>query len=108
MAGQSQAAVFIIFFFIFFLWRVWQTLVPIGLFLLGVGGFESLQRAGSGPTRAVPGQARQCTEAAGPASRPAFIKACQALSSRSYIVPPLIARMSFAGACKDQLPGFDS
>jgi predicted unusual protein kinase regulating ubiquinone biosynthesis (AarF/ABC1/UbiB family) len=83
--------------------RLWQTLVPIGLFLVGVG-FDWLTRRLRNPRLA---QAR-ATEAADLVASlgPAFIKAGQALSTRPDIVPPLL--LEELAQLQDQLPGFDS
>tara|TARA_B000000565_G_scaffold96523_1_gene71835 strand:- start:1913 stop:3772 length:1860 start_codon:yes stop_codon:yes gene_type:complete len=83
--------------------RLWQTLVPIGLLLLGVAFdwiFQLLkdeQRARS--------RARECAELLVDLG-PAFIKAGQALSTRPDIVPPLL--LEELSQLQDQLPGFDS
>jgi len=83
--------------------RVWQTLVPIGLFLLGVG-FDRFSGRLANKERAQ-ARARQCTELLASLG-PAFIKAGQALSSRPDIVPPLL--LDELAGLQDQLPGFDS
>ena len=83
--------------------RLWQTLVPIGLLLLGIGFdwvFQLLkdeQRARS--------RARECAELLVDLG-PAFIKAGQALSTRPDIVPPVL--LEELAQLQDQLPGFDS
>ncbi|MFZ9568191.1 MAG: AarF/ABC1/UbiB kinase family protein, partial [Vulcanococcus sp.] len=66
--------------------RVWQTLVPIGLYLLGVG-FDWLTRrlADQDYARARAKEAADLVASLGPA----FIKAGQALSTRPDIIPPL-------------------
>ncbi|TVS05819.1 MAG: AarF/ABC1/UbiB kinase family protein [Cyanobium sp. PLM2.Bin73] len=83
--------------------RLWQTLVPIGLFLLGVG-FDWLTRRLRNPRRA----RERASEAADLVASlgPAFIKAGQALSTRPDIVPPLL--LEELAQLQDQLPGFDS
>ncbi|MFZ9289095.1 MAG: ABC1 kinase family protein, partial [Vulcanococcus sp.] len=83
--------------------RVWQTLVPIGLYLLGVG-FDWLTRrlADQDYARARAKEAADLVASLGPA----FIKAGQALSTRPDIIPPLLLE-ELAGL-QDQLPGFDS
>jgi predicted unusual protein kinase regulating ubiquinone biosynthesis (AarF/ABC1/UbiB family) len=83
--------------------RLWQTLVPIGLYLLGVGVDWLSQRLKD------PAHARQrAREAADLVASlgPAFIKAGQALSTRPDIVPPLL--LEELAQLQDQLPGFDS
>ncbi|MEB3322353.1 MAG: AarF/UbiB family protein, partial [Synechococcaceae cyanobacterium] len=82
--------------------RLWQTLVPIGLYLLGVAGDWA-----TGQLR-VPARARQrARECAELLARlgPAFIKAGQALSTRPDIIPPLL--LEELAQLQDQLPGFD-
>ena len=83
--------------------RLWQTLVPIGLYLLGVG-FDwftgQLKDRDRGRQRA-----RQCAELLADLG-PAFIKAGQALSTRPDIIPPLL--LEELAQLQDQLPGFDS
>ena len=83
--------------------RLWQTLVPIGLLLLGVG------------TDKVLGLLRDQKRARARAREfanllvdlgPAFIKAGQALSTRPDIVPPVL--LEELAQLQDQLPGFDS
>jgi predicted unusual protein kinase regulating ubiquinone biosynthesis (AarF/ABC1/UbiB family) len=83
--------------------RLWQTLVPIGLYLLGVGFDWFTGQLNS------PGRARErAKEAADLVASlgPAFIKAGQALSTRPDIVPPLL--LEELAQLQDQLPGFDS
>ncbi|MEB3207800.1 MAG: AarF/ABC1/UbiB kinase family protein [Synechococcus sp.] len=83
--------------------RLWQTLVPIGLYLLGVW-FDWFTGLLKGPDRA---RARAEEAADLIASLgPAFIKAGQALSTRPDIVPPLL--LEELAQLQDQLPGFDS
>ncbi|WP_347238779.1 AarF/ABC1/UbiB kinase family protein [Cyanobium sp. FACHB-13342] len=83
--------------------RLWQTLVPIGLYLLGVG-FDWLtgQLKTSDRARARAKEAADLVASLGPA----FIKAGQALSTRPDIVPPLL--LEELAQLQDQLPGFDS
>ncbi|WP_296366907.1 AarF/ABC1/UbiB kinase family protein [Vulcanococcus sp. Clear-D1] len=83
--------------------RVWQTLVPIGLYLLSVG-IDWLTRRLANPehARARAKEAADLVASLGPA----FIKAGQALSTRPDIIPPLLLE-ELAGL-QDQLPGFDS
>jgi predicted unusual protein kinase regulating ubiquinone biosynthesis (AarF/ABC1/UbiB family) len=82
--------------------RLWQTLVPIGLYLLGVLGDWSIGRLKA------PGRVRQRSkECADLLARlgPAFIKAGQALSTRPDIVPPVL--LEELAQLQDQLPGFE-
>lgn len=83
--------------------RLWQTLVPIGLFLIGLAVdklFSLLKQPGRAHSRA-----REFTELLVDLG-PAFIKAGQALSSRPDIVPPVL--LEELSQLQDQLPGFDS
>ena len=83
--------------------RLWQTLVPIGLYLLGVG-FDWL----TGQLKTTDRARTRAKEAADLVASlgPAFIKAGQALSTRPDIVPPLL--LEELAQLQDQLPGFDS
>ena len=83
--------------------RLWQTLVPIGLYLLGVG-FDWL----TGQLNTTERARSRAKEAADLVASlgPAFIKAGQALSTRPDIVPPLL--LEELAQLQDQLPGFDS
>ncbi|MFM1800301.1 MAG: hypothetical protein RLZZ117_2579 [Cyanobacteriota bacterium] len=83
--------------------RLWQTLVPICLYLLGVAS-DRLTGHLSNPERAR-ARARECAELLA-ALGPAFIKAGQALSTRPDIVPPVL--LEELAQLQDQLPGFDS
>ena len=83
--------------------RLWQTLVPIGLYLLGVGSDRLLGRLRN-PERAR-ARARECAELLAQLG-PAFIKAGQALSTRPDIVPPVL--LEELAQLQDQLPGFSS
>ncbi|MFM7733799.1 MAG: ABC1 kinase family protein [Cyanobium sp.] len=83
--------------------RLWQTLVPIILYLLAVGidwGTGAIRT----PDRAR-ARARECAELLARLG-PAFIKAGQALSTRPDIIPPLL--LEELAQLQDQLPGFDS
>jgi len=83
--------------------RFWQTLVPIGLYLLGVGFDWLIQRLKDPDVaRARAREAADLVASLGPA----FIKAGQALSTRPDIVPPLL--LEELAQLQDQLPGFDS
>ena len=82
--------------------RLWQTLVPIGLYLLAVAGDWATGRL------RIPAQARKrAREAADLVASlgPAFIKAGQALSTRPDIIPPVL--LEELAQLQDQLPGFD-
>jgi predicted unusual protein kinase regulating ubiquinone biosynthesis (AarF/ABC1/UbiB family) len=83
--------------------RVWQTLVPIGLYLLSVS-IDWLTRRLNDPdhARARAKEAADLVASLGPA----FIKAGQALSTRPDIIPPLL--LEELAQLQDQLPGFDS
>ncbi len=83
--------------------RLWQTLVPIGLYLVGVG-IDRLLGLLAAPERAR-ARARECAELLAQLG-PAFIKAGQALSTRPDIVPPVL--LEELAQLQDQLPGFDS
>jgi predicted unusual protein kinase regulating ubiquinone biosynthesis (AarF/ABC1/UbiB family) len=83
--------------------RLWQTLVPIGLFLIGVG-WDWLFRRLQDPRQAR-SRARECAALLVDLG-PAFIKAGQALSTRPDIVPPVL--LEELAQLQDQLPGFDS
>ena len=83
--------------------RLWQTLVPIGLYLLAVG-FDWFSGQLSNPERAR-ARGRECAELLARLG-PAFIKAGQALSTRPDIVPPLL--LEELAQLQDQLPGFSS
>ena len=83
--------------------RIWQTLVPIGLLLLGVCFDWMFQRLKD--EEIARSRARECAELLVHLG-PAFIKAGQALSTRPDIVPPLL--LEELSQLQDQLPGFDS
>ena len=83
--------------------RLWQTLLPIGLFLIGVGWEKligSLEKEERKTYRA-----REFTKLLVDLG-PAFIKAGQALSTRPDIVPPIV--LEELAQLQDQLPGFES
>jgi predicted unusual protein kinase regulating ubiquinone biosynthesis (AarF/ABC1/UbiB family) len=82
--------------------RLWQTLVPIGLYLLGVTTDWLTQRIRDPDhARARAKEAADLVASLGPA----FIKAGQALSTRPDIVPPVL--LEELAQLQDQLPGFD-
>ena len=83
--------------------RLWQTLVPIGLLLLGIGIDKLL-----GLLRNQERARNRAKEFANLLVElgPAFIKAGQALSTRPDIVPPVL--LEELAQLQDQLPGFDS
>ena len=83
--------------------RLWQTLVPIGLYLVGVG-VDWLTRRLQDPSHAR-ARAREAADLVASLG-PAFIKAGQALSTRPDIIPPLL--LEELAQLQDQLPGFDS
>ena len=83
--------------------RLWQTLVPIGLLLLGLAT-DWLLGLLKNPDRAR-SRARECAALLVDLG-PAFIKAGQALSTRPDIVPPVL--LEELAQLQDQLPGFDS
>ncbi len=83
--------------------RLWQTLVPIALYLIGVGVDKITGRLAS--RERVRERSRECAELLTQLG-PAFIKAGQALSTRPDIIPPTL--LEELAALQDQLPGFDS
>lgn len=83
--------------------RLWQTLVPIGMLLIGIG-FDWIFQLLKDQHRAR-SRARECAELLVELG-PAFIKAGQALSTRPDIVPPVL--LEELAQLQDQLPGFDS
>jgi len=83
--------------------RLWQTLVPIGLFLLGVGTDKVLGLLSD--QKRARARAREFANLLVDLG-PAFIKAGQALSTRPDIVPPVL--LEELAQLQDQLPGFDS
>ncbi len=82
--------------------RLWQTLIPIGLFLVGVlidkytGQLNNKDKAKS--------RAKEFTELLVELG-PAFIKGGQALSTRPDIIPKVV--LEELAQLQDQLPGFD-
>ena len=83
--------------------RLWQTLLPIGLFLLGVG-WEKLIGSLEKKERKI-FRAKEFTQLLVDLG-PAFIKAGQALSTRPDIVPQIV--LEELAQLQDQLPGFES
>ncbi len=83
--------------------RLWQTLIPITLFFIGVGWDKLIGRL----TNASHSQkrAKEFTNLLVKLG-PAFIKAGQALSTRPDVVPKLV--LEELAQLQDQLPGFDS
>jgi predicted unusual protein kinase regulating ubiquinone biosynthesis (AarF/ABC1/UbiB family) len=81
--------------------RLWQTLVPIGLYLSAVGLDWLLGRLQGERVRQRSRQAANLVASLGPA----FIKAGQALSTRPDIIPPVL--LEELAQLQDQLPGFD-
>ena len=80
--------------------RLWQTLVPISLFLIAIAT-DWLFGLLKNPTRSRK-RAKECSDLL-VSLGPAFIKAGQALSTRPDIVPPqLLEELS---QLQDQLPG---
>ena len=82
--------------------RLWQTLVPMGLYLVGVGSDWLLGRLRGERVRERSREASTLVASLGPA----FIKAGQALSTRPDIIPPVL--LEELAQLQDQLPGFDS
>ncbi len=83
--------------------RLWQTLLPIGLFLLGVGWEKLIGNLNKKERQAI--RAKEFTNLLVDLG-PAFIKAGQALSTRPDIVPKIVLEQ--LAQLQDQLPGFDS
>nr|YP_002049052.1 possible protein kinase: ABC1 family protein [Paulinella chromatophora]ACB42842.1 possible protein kinase: ABC1 family protein [Paulinella chromatophora] len=83
--------------------RLWETFIPIGFFVLGVG-FDWITQQLKDKDRARE-RAKECANLLADLG-PAFIKAGQALSTRPDLIPPLLLE-ELAGL-QDQLPGFDS
>ena len=83
--------------------RLWQTLLPIGLFLLGVGWEKLIGSLEKNERKIL--RAKEFTKLLVDLG-PAFIKAGQALSTRPDIVPPTV--LEELAQLQDQLPGFES
>ncbi|WP_413389453.1 ABC1 kinase family protein [Prochlorococcus marinus] len=83
--------------------RLWQTLLPIGLFLLGVGWEKLIGSLEKNDRKTF--RAKEFTQLLVDLG-PAFIKAGQALSTRPDIVPPTV--LEELAQLQDQLPGFES
>ena len=83
--------------------RLWQTLLPIGLFLIGVGWEKLIGSLEINERKTV--RAKEFTKLLVDLG-PAFIKAGQALSTRPDIVPPIV--LEELAQLQDQLPGFES
>jgi len=83
--------------------RLWQTLLPIGLFLLGVGWEKLIGSLDKNERKTF--RAKEFTNLLVDLG-PAFIKAGQALSTRPDIVPPIV--LEELAQLQDQLPGFES
>ena len=83
--------------------RLWQTLLPIGLFLLGVGWEKLIGSLDKNERKTY--RAKEFTNLLVDLG-PAFIKAGQALSTRPDIVPPIV--LEELAQLQDQLPGFES
>ncbi len=83
--------------------RLWQTLLPIGLFLLGVGWEKLIGSLDKDERKTF--RAKEFTSLLVDLG-PAFIKAGQALSTRPDIVPPTV--LEELAQLQDQLPGFES
>ena len=83
--------------------RLWQTLLPIGLFLIGVGWEKLIGSLNKNERKTF--RAKEFTNLLVDLG-PAFIKAGQALSTRPDIVPPIV--LEELSQLQDQLPGFES
>ena len=83
--------------------RLWQTLLPIGLFLIGVGWEKLIGSLEKNERKTF--RAKEFTQLLVDLG-PAFIKAGQALSTRPDIVPPTV--LEELAQLQDQLPGFES
>ncbi len=83
--------------------RLWQTLLPIGLFLIGIG-WDQIN--GSIKKQEIKiARAKEFTNLLVDLG-PAFIKAGQALSTRPDIIPQIV--LEELAQLQDQLPGFES
>ena len=82
--------------------RLWQTLIPLGLYLIGVG-IDKITGILNNETRAR-SRAKEFTALLVELG-PAFIKAGQALSTRPDIIPSIV--LEELSQLQDQLPGFD-
>ena len=83
--------------------RLWETLLPIGLFLLGVGWEKVIGSLEKNERKTF--RAREFTQLLVDLG-PAFIKAGQALSTRPDIIPQTV--LEELAQLQDQLPGFES
>ncbi len=83
--------------------RLWQTLLPIGLFLLGVGWEKLIGTLNKNERKTF--RAKEFTRLLVDLG-PAFIKAGQALSTRPDIIPAIV--LEELAQLQDQLPGFES
>ncbi len=83
--------------------RLWQTLIPIGLFLIQVGWDKLCGLLEKDQIKNK--RAKELTELLVELG-PAFIKAGQALSTRPDIIPRVV--LEELAKLQDQLPGFDS
>ncbi len=83
--------------------RLWQTLIPITLFFIGVGWDKLIGRLNNESHSQK--RAKEFTNLLVKLG-PAFIKAGQALSTRPDVVPKLV--LEELAQLQDQLPGFDS
>ncbi len=83
--------------------RLWQTLIPLGLFLLSVGIDKITGYLNDKNQSRI--RAKEFTDLLVELG-PAFIKAGQALSTRPDIVPSIV--LEELAQLQDQLPGFDS
>ena len=82
--------------------RLWQTLLPLGLFLIGVG-IDKISGALKDQNLSK-ARAKEFTNLLVDLG-PAFIKAGQALSTRPDVIPTIV--LEELAQLQDQLPGFD-